>query len=193
MIRAQDSWTCIVILTCLALLVPGTTLLAQAGGEAPASASAEDGLDAASIEALTKTQELLTTPALRDGAVQKNQGAQLVDTQVKSLGGNSANVDSIYGLSSDIFEDLVKETHGDPVKLQEFLTRAKDDPKGFAEHLSEKNKRALRDVAGKIGGAPTLTPGAARAVGSVAPGTASATVLPASNASIINIDVHDKK
>jgi hypothetical protein len=198
MIRSQEPWTWAVILILLAMAVPGVFAHADGGED-------DVGLDAASSEALAKTQDLLKTPALRDAAIQKSQGAQLVDTQVKSLGGNSANVDSIYGLSSDIFEDLVKESHGDPLKMQELLSKAKDDPKGFAEHLSDKNKRALRDVAGKIGGAPTTAAGSATGsgdatvstaaparVGGAAPLSGSA-VLPASNAPIINGAVLDKK
>lgn len=115
----------------------------------------EGALDPASTEALSKTQNLMTNPDLRNAAISKSPDAQLVDTQVQALGGNAANAESIYGLSSAVFEDIVKKTQGDPVKLQELLKQAKDNPKAFADQLSEKNKAALQDIAGKISDSPT--------------------------------------
>ncbi len=115
-------------------------------------------LDPASAEALLKTQSLLTTPEQRDKAVRQSPDAQLVDSQVHALGGSSANVDDIYGLASDVFDDLVKQTGGDPEKMQALLKQARDDPKGFAERMSDRNQRRLREISGRISGAPTTAP-----------------------------------
>lgn len=112
-------------------------------------------LDSASTEALSKTQKLLTTPNLRDKAIHESAAAQTVDAQVRALAGNEANTEQIYGLSNEIFADLVKETGGDPVKMQEILSRAKDDPKTFYDHLSEKNRKALHDTSLEISRQPT--------------------------------------
>lgn len=126
-------------------------LLSLGGGLTPALA---EELDAASAEALKKTQELLKNPALRQQAIKADPNARSADAQAHALDASGVTGDAIYGLSSEIFEDLVKQANGDPIKMQEILLQAQKDPKGFAERMSEKNKRALRELSGKAVVAP---------------------------------------
>jgi hypothetical protein len=122
-----------------------------------ASFARADDLDAASIEALAKTQQLMQTPDLRDKEIKTNPNAAIVDAQVSSLTGNGANKESLYRLSSGIFEDMVKSTHGDAAEMQSLILKAKDDPQGFYDSLSEENKKAIRDLSGKVYDSPTTT------------------------------------
>ena len=126
--------------------VPSPLMIAASAGE----------LDAPSTAALAKTQALLQTPAEREKVVNETGAAQTVDAEVKAMAGNPANTENIYKLSSDIFADLVKQTNGDPMKMQQILMDAKNDPKAFYEHLSEKNRNSLHDIAGKISDSPAI-------------------------------------
>ena len=113
-------------------------------------------LDAASKEALAKTQQLLTTPAEREAAISKSPGGQIADGQIKALAGTQANTDEIYKITSDIFASMVAETGGDPVKMQALMDKAKNDPKGFADHMNAKDRKAIEDVSHKISVAPNV-------------------------------------
>lgn len=115
-----------------------------------------DELDAASTEALQKTQDLLKNPNARKDAISKNPNAQMVDQQVKALGGTDSNTEELYGLSSDVFEDVVKMTNGDAEQMQQLLIKAKNDPKAFYESLSDKNKAQFQEVSRKISNSPTM-------------------------------------
>jgi hypothetical protein len=113
-------------------------------------------LDSASTEALLKTQQLLQSPALRDKAIGESANAGMIDSQVKSLAGNAANTEAIYSLSSDVMAEIVKETHGDPAEMQKLLAKAKDNPKEFFEHLSEKSRAAIQAVSKKVSDSPAM-------------------------------------
>ena len=106
-------------------------------------------------DALANTQQLLTTPALRDAAIAKSPGGQIADRQVQSLAGNQQNTDEMYKISSDIFAGMVAETGGDPVKMQALMDKAKNDPKWFAEHLNAKDRQSIEAMSHKISTAPT--------------------------------------
>lgn len=135
------------------MVIPGIMVLLILASPR-AMQAAEAGRDATSSEALEKTQALLKNPALREQALKADPHARAADSQARALEGNGIPANAIYDLSSEIFEDLVKEANGDPLKMQEILQQAQKDPKGFAERMSEKNKRKLRDLSGKAIVAP---------------------------------------
>src|ERR1700752_1581768 len=80
--------------------------------------------DAASQEALAKTQQLLNTPELRDQAIDQSASAQAADRQVRSLVGGGAGRDEVYHLSGEVMNDLVMQTGGDPQKMKQILEQA---------------------------------------------------------------------
>jgi hypothetical protein len=135
----------IVVLSCFGMQTP----LARAGDTGGAS------LDAASTDALAKTQQMLQDPEMRNKVVGDSASAQTVDSQVKSLAGNPQATDEIYKISGQVLEDLVKETGGDPVKMMQIMNQAQSDPKGFLSHISQQNKDAIHSVATQIDSAPT--------------------------------------
>lgn len=115
-------------------------------------------LDAASAEALLKTQTLLKNPGERQKAVEETPQAKWVNQQVESLAGSPENTQAIFELSADILQTLVEKTHGDPNQMKALLDRAKNDPKGFAELLTEKQKKQLRRVSDRIPASKPQTP-----------------------------------
>ncbi len=108
-------------------------------------------LDSASQKALDETQQLLKDKSARENEIGKDSRTQYVDKQVKSIAGSSENTEAIYGLSSDVMEELVKKTGGDTTKMMEILDKAKNDPEGFAKSLSPETQAKLRGLAGKVG------------------------------------------
>ncbi len=112
-----------------------------------------DDLDPASSEALLKTQQLLTTPDIRNKALSENPNAAAVDKQVEALTGGGANREAVYSLSNSIFSDMVKNSHGDVNEMNQILLKAKDNPSEFYNQLSEENKKQLRELSEKIPGA----------------------------------------
>jgi hypothetical protein len=94
-----------------------------------ASLGLADELDAASQDALEQTQRLLTTPALRKQA------------------GAPEHSDEMYGLASDIFEDMVKQAGGDPLKLQQMVIEAQKNPQAFAKKLSPSQRAQIKGMA----------------------------------------------
>jgi len=145
------------------------TSLARAGDTGGAS------LDAASTDALAKTQQMLQDPEMRNKVVGDSASAQTVDSQVKSLAGNPQATDEIYKISGQVLEDLVKETGGDPLKMMQIMNQAQSDPKGFLSHISQQNKDAIHSVAGQIDSAPTTRQPANAGANALANGAASAT------------------
>lgn len=122
----------------------------------PAVSLADGALDPASTEALQKTMNLLQSDAVRQEAITKSPDAQAADAQVKAIGGNQANTEAIYQLSSEVFEQLVQQTGGDPVKMQAIIQQAKDNPKAFYEkYFSAQDKAKLQNLSVKISPAPS--------------------------------------
>lgn len=107
-------------------------------------------LDSASNEALEKTQTLLHSKSERQKYIDKNPAAKSADQKIDALTGDSSVKEDMYGASSDIFADLVKQTGGDVNKLNELLEKAMKDPESFYNHLSPAQQQQIRDIAGKI-------------------------------------------
>ena len=117
-----------------------------------------DDLDPASAEAVQKTMQLLQSNAERSKEIEKDPEAQLVDRQVKALGGSPQTTEAIYGLSADIFQKLSEKSGGDALKMQEMLKSAKEDPKAFYESvLSDAERAKLHQISTEISG-PTAQP-----------------------------------
>ncbi|MGE0761784.1 MAG: hypothetical protein AB7N80_00760 [Bdellovibrionales bacterium] len=125
------------------LLFLGLMLLAHL----PAKA---EELDKASQEALQKTTELLTNRAQREEAIKKDTKAQGADKMVDQVSGGGQNKEDVYGLASDVFADLVKETGGDAQKMQELLQKMARDPASFANRWTPEQRARLQRMADQM-------------------------------------------
>jgi hypothetical protein len=103
-------------------------------------------------ESLKNTQKLLNDPKARQEVIKKDAKAKEIDDQVKALAGSDSNAEEIYGLSSEIMENLVKETGGDPVKMQKLIEEAGKDPETFAKRFSKEQQAKLKAISKKVPG-----------------------------------------
>ena len=99
-------------------------------------------------KALQQTQQQLRDKNEREKAVNENEKTKAADAYIDQVG---INKDETYDLTADIMADLVKQTEGDPKKLQELMEQAKRDPAAFARSLSPENQRKIQDLAKPIG------------------------------------------
>lgn len=129
---------------CVIGLIPNLNLRAE-----------EPVVDPASLEALQKTQALLNDPALRDAFIQKSPNALMIDGQATSLTGNAATKESLYHISSQVFQDIFNATQGDVGKMQKMMVDAKNDPKAFFNSLSPESRKAIEIISKQIEQAPT--------------------------------------
>ncbi|MEK7691130.1 MAG: hypothetical protein AAB425_08930 [Bdellovibrionota bacterium] len=105
------------------------------------------GLDAASQEALEKTQRMLENAQAREEAIHKTgDRAVQVDQRVKALGGSADQTQKIYQLASEIFGDLAKEAGGDPIKLMQMMEAAQKNPEAFGNKLSPAAKAKIHQL-----------------------------------------------
>lgn len=108
------------------------------------------GLDQASMKALQQTQELLTTPALREKAVSENAGSKEAHRNLQSLFGSDPEAtQEAYRLAADLMESLTYTAGGDSLKMLELLEQAKKNPEGFARNFSPEQRSALKALADK--------------------------------------------
>lgn len=126
----------------------------------PALATDDGNVDAASQEALVKTQAMLRDPDARAKAVNESPQAAFVDHHAQSLGGNAENTNAMYDLSADVLGSLVQQTGGDAAKMKELLDQAKNDPKGFAEKLTPEQSAKLQDISRRIPASVNAAPAA---------------------------------
>ena len=97
-----------------------------------------ESLDSPSLEALTKTVELLRDKDKRSKAADENTATRFVDRQAKSISGTEENYEEMYAIAAEIFTQLVKESGGDVNKMKEKMNRAKQNPRSFAEEIERK-------------------------------------------------------
>ena len=106
---------------------------------------AED-LDKASKEALDQTVDLLNDPQKIEEAKKSDPKAKQADKTLDSLGFSASEKSEVYGLSSQIFEQIVKEANGDPAKMQKILMDAMKDPEAFAKKWTPEQKAKLKKL-----------------------------------------------
>ena len=115
------------------------------------SALAKDkDLDSASQQGLQKTQKLLRSKSEREQYMEKHPEAKNADKKVDNLTANPKLKEQIYGVSSDVFANVVKETGGDSVKLQQLVEEAMKNPEAFYNKLSPEQKAQIRGIADQI-------------------------------------------
>jgi hypothetical protein len=118
---------------------------------APAATLAQS-LDSASAEALAATLRLLQDPTARSAAIAGNPQASTVDAQLQALAGS--NMQELYALAAAIFSELAANSGGDVGKMSQALSRATNDPAGFAATLSPATLQRLGELSVKISDRP---------------------------------------
>lgn len=101
-------------------------------------------------EAMDKTVDLMNNKAERAKVIKDDENMKKVDKDVTDLAGTEQNKDAMYSAASKIFQDMVKEANGDPIKMQELMQKAQSDPKKFMESLSGANQNLIRGIANDI-------------------------------------------
>src|SRR5574337_167978 len=81
------------------------------------------GHDPASEEALKETLRLLLDPSLRNPELAKNPQAAEIDKQIRSMTGSEKLTQEFYDLAARIFEELTRNSGGDPARMSEALER----------------------------------------------------------------------
>lgn len=107
-------------------------------------------LDSASQEALQKTQELLKDPAARRQAIKGDPKGQSADKMVDQISGGGTAKEDVYGLASDVFAELVKETGGDAKKMEDLLAQFARNPAAFTERWTPEQRARLKALAEKL-------------------------------------------
>lgn len=114
-------------------------------------------LDANTMEALSQTQQLLRSRALREQAAKESGSAQAAHNHAAALSGNQQNLDALYDTSAEVMEWLTQQTQGDAQKMQALMLKAKENPEAFYQSLPEKIKSKIRSMAGQFP-APKTSP-----------------------------------
>lgn len=157
------------------ILLFATSALGLAIPSVANTAGGDDGLDAASIAALQQTQAMLTNPALRNAAIGKDAAAMQANAQTQTTAGTAANTERMYQISSNLMAELVKQTGGDPIKLQLLMQQAQADPQAFAQqHMSAADQAAVHQLSLQVPAAATQTTG--QTAGHSSPASSGATI-----------------
>ena len=107
-------------------------------------------LDGASEEALRKTLQLLSDPTERQVEIDKDPKAKFAEQQAKSLAGSPDNIEEMYAIASEIFQDLTMKFDGDSSAMVKAMEDAKKSPKAFFEKLGLKTQARISALARKI-------------------------------------------
>ena len=108
-------------------------------------------LDTNAQQALDKTQALLRDPSQRANAAGKDSAAHDADANVSSLTkGNAQQSQEVYEISAEVMENIVKQTNGDPVKLQALLQEAQKNPQAFLNSMSSAQQGKVHSLANQL-------------------------------------------
>lgn len=95
-------------------------------------------------DSLQKTQNLLKDKAAREAFIKENPEAQQHVNQMNSLGMSANQQNEIYGVSSEIFAQLIKENNGDSVAVSKMLLEAQKNPEAFYKSLSPESQAKIK-------------------------------------------------
>lgn len=113
-------------------------------------------MDPATVEALQKTQKLLTDPSQRAEAIKTDAKAKANDQKVQALLGSDSG--KAYELSSQILEKLVAKTNGDPKALQALLNELMSNPQKLEEYMDANQREQIRGMASRVEQRRGMTP-----------------------------------
>ena len=102
--------------------------------------------DQQNAEALEKTQALLRDREQRNAAMKDAPDAQANHNALEKVVGAGANTDAVYDLSADIFANIVKESKGDPLAMQQMMMDAQKNPQAFLNKLTPEQQARLKAI-----------------------------------------------
>ena len=111
-----------------------------------------NGLDSNAQESLQETQKILTNPMLRNKSVQDLNTPASKDAlnNAHKLGDATGQTEALFQLSSQVFEQMVKESNGDSAKLEKMMPEAQKNPEKFFNSWSPEQKAKVSEIANKI-------------------------------------------
>lgn len=95
-------------------------------------------------DSLQKTQNFLKDKAAREAFIKDNPEAQQHVNQMNSLGMSANQQNEIYGVSSEIFAQLIKENNGDSIAVSKMLLEAQKNPEAFYKSLSPESQAKIK-------------------------------------------------
>lgn len=115
-----------------------------------AAAMGDGKLSAAEEKALADTQAVLKNRQAREKKLAQDPNARKANEILQKLAGSPERAEEMYGLAADLMGNLVKDTGGDPEKMEKILEKAQSDPQGFAETFTPEQQKKLEEIAKKI-------------------------------------------
>lgn len=102
-------------------------------------------------KALKETQALLNDRNQLNQVFKEDTKARDADQfALKAVGGDTQDRDQLYQISSQILEQLTKESNQDPQKMQEQLLKATQNPEQFYKKLNPETQNKIKEVAGRV-------------------------------------------
>jgi hypothetical protein len=109
-------------------------------------------LEPSAKEAVQKTQEMLRDPKERNKVIGESERGIQANREVEVLMGSPQNTNDVYNLSAEVFAKLAEEANGDPDRMMQLLTMAKENPSLFAEKWTPDQKQKLKRIADRMPG-----------------------------------------
>lgn len=101
--------------------------------------------------ALKQTQDLLNSPTHRENYLKQHGSARQVDDSLTGVtGGNNAQKQGTYELSSSIFATIVHKANGDPEKMKKIIFELQRNPESMKGLLTPAQREQLRQLASDI-------------------------------------------
>jgi hypothetical protein len=108
-------------------------------------------LDASDAEALASTQQLLGNQNAMLDVAKHDPGAKGALDQISQItNGDPSKTAEMNAISSSVFADIVKNSNGDSVAVQEKLQLALKDPGAFIKTLTPEQQARLNGLATQV-------------------------------------------
>jgi hypothetical protein len=107
-------------------------------------------MDAATRDALEKTQQMLADPTKREEAIARDPNAKAVDERVKSLGLSPQDQEALYRLSSGIFKSMVEGSSGETDAMKAKMDALARDPASIGKELTPEQRNEIQRLSGTI-------------------------------------------
>jgi ethanolamine utilization microcompartment shell protein EutL len=101
-------------------------------------------------QALSQTQNLLTSPTQRNQAISGDPAAKAADAQLQNLMGSPALTEQSYALAAEIMGGLVQAHGADTQAMQKALDQAARDPAAFLNSLTPEQREKIKKMATEI-------------------------------------------